>query len=253
MQSIESTIKQTTCKICNSALETKPIIQLSCTHKFHKDCFVSVFTKMPIADMHPYILKTKKCPECDKIILNSDCPELQKECEEVSKVYNQIIKDARKRFVIKDFKPNPEFKWESLAEKEQENFITTKAFYAKCHKCFNPYFVKIMPSESEIINSSLTPENYLCICCSNIGVTKCPTHGEEHIKHKCFFCCRAATFVCMNGTFWSCDAHHDINAIPEPRCFDPRKCPLGVCHPQNGDRTVFSLGCWQCRTIAKLE
>jgi len=251
MQSSELVSKPNICKICNGDLDSKPTIQLPCSHKCHKVCFVTLFTKTPISDMHPFIFKSKKCPECEQLVLNSEIPELKKESDEVNKFYTQIFKDARKRFVIKDFLPTPDFKWESLTEKDQQIYITTKVLYAKCSKCFNPYFARFMPNETEIINSPLTSENYICICCSKIGEVKCPTHGEEFVRRKCFFCCKPASVTC-GPTFWSCEGHYQKH-IAECECLDPRKCPLGINHPKNGEQTPFVIGCLKCRSIQKLD
>jgi E3 ubiquitin-protein ligase MYCBP2 len=114
-------------------------------------------------------------------------------------------------------------------------------FY-NCEKCGQPFY----GGHADCGAGDEAAGSYACARCSRLLVdTKCPTHGDDQMLYKCFWCCKPALFFCWGTTHFCAECHErplEVVKAPWRQC--DGKCQFHP-HAPNGTRKIVGY-CTTC-------
>ena len=229
------------CCYCRDPLSTKPSIHLKCGHFSHLECIEGHIKACSFKDR--IIIPKCSYPGCDAIpshpiIDPLITPYLQiiPQINELTKHHMELEKTDQDPHVLN---PDDEDYYQKPLKFAQANFL-----FFMCEKCKKPYY-----GGHKACGYDEAPpgEHYICNKCGKIGLEQCPTHGQDGMLYKCFFCCKPACWFCW-GTTHFCDQchqrHEQAMKGPWPKC--DGNCPFAP-HPPNGTKKKFGV-CALCQS-----
>lgn len=250
------------CTICGiDKLGEKPSVRFECKHIFHFECVMEILSNRWSGPRVTF--NFLNCTSCKQRIQAPDCPQIHEILASAGKYEGDLKKKAIERGKHEGLDKDPRLKDPSYAYYGKfEDFCLFKLAYYECFKCHLPYFggLKDCQMNQEENKEGYKKEELVCAKCSSEGiqggVKNCKKHGLDYIEFKCKFCCNTAQWFCWGNTHF-CEACHTRQNNGDyisrkkrselPVCPGPKKCPLKIKHPANGEE--YALGCALCREL----
>jgi len=242
------------CNICwIESIGSAPSVKLDCGHTFHMQCVRDRISKRWSGARITF--NFLNCPLC-KVPISHEL--LAKELRPYHRLLDIVEAKALKRLKHEGLEECDDVLDAGSKYYQQPSKYALDIFaYYPCYKCRVPYFGGRRACEEAADDSDdkYNPKDLICPPCqSGNDLYKCKIHGRDFIEFKCKWCCSVASFFCW-GTTHFCQSCHKKQEVGEyltkkkrselPVCPGPKKCPLGIKHPPNGEE--FPLGCAICR------
>lgn len=202
------------CVVCGEICSTQPSITQKCGHKAHLNCVVRQFEVAKDTGL----IQMPKCgmPGCNCIPSH---PLIQEQSDHWETIHKEIETLIKQYIILEHVDQEAAVtNHESEFHGNSYEFAKNRFLFYMCEKCNHPYF----GGHKECgIEDEQEGDEYVCSRCNRVGLQKCPTHGEEGMVYKCYWCCNQAVWFCLRGNHY-CDECHKKPGIvkkgPWPKC-----------------------------------